>query len=421
MSEREHRKPREFFTRALTQICEKLDKQDTYEIHWKDRYLHRQCSGLLRAESLWVVGSYARGALTCGDLDLVLKLVRVEGIGGGVSRFVATAFRRAQGVRFYEGDPNVNSSGVTFPEAVQVWLPNGNWRSMIESIAINPNATRFSRPTDEFPLRVEQVYDEVEDIEALIKRRHANEIVWRLLPINPEGSSHLSSEDWEDRVLRYMSRNGKDTKKLLPHLLDYLRTHATQFHTRFSHCSNPTELHIEGTFIGLGRPRLNDELLDTAEVSRVVLFPHLSRRGPNGILELRRGTDHPMEGRARNLSVYALQTEDGTLMRECNIGQLGGECERIDLFATIQNAQEYAADIQEDHDSELLPILLTGTALLETFSYADAIDIHKANGGIHTLALTHMGRVVIGEDGDAIEVASVTDVFEILTELSHRS
>src|SRR6185312_11803253 len=136
MAESEERKPREFYTRALIRICEKLESQDTYELHWKDRYLHRQCRGTLRAESLWVVGSYARGASTCGDLDLVLKLSLVDGVHAGHAQFVSKALRRSSGVRYYGGDPSANSSGVSFPEAVHIWSKGFDWRGAIDSIAV---------------------------------------------------------------------------------------------------------------------------------------------------------------------------------------------------------------------------------------------------------------------------------------------
>jgi hypothetical protein len=57
MTAGEQRQPRESYTRTLMRICEKLDSQDTYELDWKDRLLHRRWRSLMRADSLWVVGS----------------------------------------------------------------------------------------------------------------------------------------------------------------------------------------------------------------------------------------------------------------------------------------------------------------------------------------------------------------------------
>ena len=122
MSAEERRQPRARFTRALRRICERLDAQDTHEVTWTERmFPGEMLRGVMRAESLWVVGSYARGAPLCGDLDLVLKLVCVEGERAPLKKFVSKAVSRLPGVRWYSGDPEENSSGVSFPEAVHIW------------------------------------------------------------------------------------------------------------------------------------------------------------------------------------------------------------------------------------------------------------------------------------------------------------
>jgi hypothetical protein len=278
MNEREQRKPREFFTRALVRICEKLDAQDTYALAWKDRFLRRRWNGVMRAESLWVVGSYARGAPSCGDLDLVMKLTRVEGVHADISRFVSAALPRVPGVRHYAGDPQENSSGVAFPEAVHIWSAGSNWRSAIESIVIDPSAGRFSRPTDELPLRPEQLHAELDDVERLLRRHASGEVEWRFLATDPKREPMGEAPEWETKILRYMHRAGQNTRRLLPYVVEYLRTNSAPFYSRLSNDSNTTELQVEGIFIGLGRPRLNDELLDNITVCRVVLFL-ISRAG----------------------------------------------------------------------------------------------------------------------------------------------
>src|SRR5690606_34847941 len=92
MSAEERRQPRARFTRALRRICERLDAQDTHEVTWTERmFPGEMLRGVMRAETLWVVGSYARGAPLCGDLDLVLKLVCVEGERAPLKKFVSKA------------------------------------------------------------------------------------------------------------------------------------------------------------------------------------------------------------------------------------------------------------------------------------------------------------------------------------------
>lgn len=79
----ENRAPREKFTKTLTRICARLDVQATFDIEDNDELSRRLvASGHMTREqvrerveiaTLWVVGSYARGALTCGDLDIVIQ------------------------------------------------------------------------------------------------------------------------------------------------------------------------------------------------------------------------------------------------------------------------------------------------------------------------------------------------------------
>lgn len=85
----ENRTPREKFTKALSRICGRLDDQASFEIEDR-RALARTLvsTGGLKQEDarerveitkLWVVGSYARGVLTCGDLDVLIQTRRCDG------------------------------------------------------------------------------------------------------------------------------------------------------------------------------------------------------------------------------------------------------------------------------------------------------------------------------------------------------
>ena len=50
------------FTRTLEKICSRLDKKSAAHLDWKDDFLDKHMSADIEALSLWVVGSYARGA-----------------------------------------------------------------------------------------------------------------------------------------------------------------------------------------------------------------------------------------------------------------------------------------------------------------------------------------------------------------------
>jgi hypothetical protein len=177
----------------------------------------------------------------------------VEGVPASAARFSSKAFR-FRGVRCYGGDPNENTSGVHFPEAIHIWSKDVNWRRAIESIPIDPSVGRFARPSDEIPLRLEQLYDDLESTERVIKRRMAGEISWRFVPIDP--AEHIAldtSDDWEHKLTRLFSFSGKATQKLLPYLLRYLRENCSPPRSRAQHESTDNELQFEGTFVTMGR------------------------------------------------------------------------------------------------------------------------------------------------------------------------
>jgi hypothetical protein len=71
--------PRERFTRALVRLCERLDANPvlTYDYQTSSKELWTlQVRGPIRARvvALYAFGSWARGAIDCGDLDLAAHL-----------------------------------------------------------------------------------------------------------------------------------------------------------------------------------------------------------------------------------------------------------------------------------------------------------------------------------------------------------
>src|SRR5690606_22542163 len=399
MSAEERRQPRARFTRALRRICERLDAQNTHEVTWTERIFPGEIlRGVMRAESLWVVGSYARGAPLCGDLDLVLKLVCVEGERAPLKKFVSKAVSRLPGVRWYSGDPEENSSGVSFPEAVHIWSKGKSWQAAFAGIREETSAGRFARSTDDIPLRGEQLHADVGDLEEVLQRRSAGEIQWRFLPVDTSLDPLPHPTDVETEILARL-RYGKRTRQLLPYLLRYFRDHALPLCSRYSRPSGSAELELEGVYIAMGRPRIAHDQLDTLQFSRAVLMPHLSRRGPNGIWELQRGANHPFEKRLRDIGVYIVKTGSGAPDRVQCVNRWS-EGELLELFATEELARKHALEQQRERGcSGLQPAYIHGTELLEILSYADAFELHTKDGACTLHCLTHMGRVVFGEEG----------------------
>ncbi|MHC8305491.1 hypothetical protein [Pseudomonas sp. PB3P13] len=93
--------PRELFTKKLVRICQRLDEASSRVTH--KNFLYKAVTSQLEITSLGVVGSYARGAMTCGDLDLVLEYKLIEGNHPAPSTLTKTFFGFHQYVRYYFG------------------------------------------------------------------------------------------------------------------------------------------------------------------------------------------------------------------------------------------------------------------------------------------------------------------------------
>jgi hypothetical protein len=119
----EVRPRRETFTKKLERICKLLDPRHEVDFEMNGRYQRESWKVRGKLKTLWAAGSYARGALTCGDLDLIadIEVVRDDGTIRQVER---DAVRELLGsiplVRVYRGTPEANSSRVAMPDAVAV-------------------------------------------------------------------------------------------------------------------------------------------------------------------------------------------------------------------------------------------------------------------------------------------------------------
>jgi hypothetical protein len=392
-------------------MCERLDTQSGFTVSRYDRFLRRKLTSQIAICDLWVVGSYARGASECGDLD-VLIFVKCDVSRPYPHEIAKEAFGRLVDVRFYVGTPQENSSGVPFPEAVHLWGNGVDWRSAIASIKEDPTATRFSRPTDAIPLRSEQLYAEADSLEEVVGLEQQGLLAWQFLPygVMPHGPA-LS--DPEERLGRIARSWGAKTRELLPFLLAYIRQCVMPL-TRVEQESGVRELDIGGMLIGLGRPQLPYRLLDELIYSRIALFPHQSRRGPNGIWELRRGKRHPIELAAADLGAYVEVDESNVL---CNYVYVGGagypEGPGIDLFVAEERARETLDEMDRPWPTALRHI--RGSELLDLISCADVVDIYHGEEEMTTIPLRRPGAAARA-DGGKVDLADTDSALATLRE-----
>jgi hypothetical protein len=221
---KERRRSRESFTSTLARLCERLSAAPEVEFTWNDTLLHETQRSRVRALRLWVAGSYARGSLDCGDLDLVVELKIIAGPHPFLRPLRRALFGHAPDVRFYEGTPEENSSRVAFPEARLVWSAKGlDWRAAIEAIEPDPEAARFARPGDRVPLRAEQLGADSKQLEKLVKLHETGLLSWDFVPIgNSVGPAYEADPDEVSILARLEEGFGKQTLQIMPHVVAHL-------------------------------------------------------------------------------------------------------------------------------------------------------------------------------------------------------
>ena len=137
-AELEVRTPRAAFTRRLARLCERVDEASEVDVNFNPFFSGRgdQRTRRVKLQRLWAVGSYARGAPTCGDLDLVFEFTTSGGPPFPSDRDTRRAlFGAPPDIRFYAGTPERNSSLVRMDGARLVWSgPGCDWRKALASI-----------------------------------------------------------------------------------------------------------------------------------------------------------------------------------------------------------------------------------------------------------------------------------------------
>jgi len=153
-------------------------------------------------KKLWVFGSYARGALECGDLDLAIEIDRPDHSWyeeNGIMVIYPECYhkfwqlmrdslkKRGERIEILTGNPAKDEEEGWHKDAILIWdedSPN-RWRSAITSIKPDPNAGRFTRDVN-------------------LKRTGTSLIVW---------------ENFQELVSKqYLTMTVVDMKSLQPHM-----------------------------------------------------------------------------------------------------------------------------------------------------------------------------------------------------------
>lgn len=394
------------FTKVLQEMCAALDHSSRKSVSWKSHYSDEIFNSEVEVLSLWVAGSYSRGALECGDLDLVMEYTSGQPRSPSIQMVRRAFFKNYQRVGIFEGTPSDNDSGIELSGTILVWQGKGfDWQTAIANIKEDPHAGHHSRKSDAIPLRPLQLGMHIEDVEALVDMQEKEQIGWQFTPIAELSLKEPKDED-EVYLKRLMSFAGLKTQKLFPYLLAYFKTQEVQPHIVLRHDFTKNRYAINGAQILVGNPIVPIQLLDEVTTSELVILPHLSRRGPNGVWSIVRGQNHPLTLASSQFYGYCFADESNkpsiTIMAKDILCPAWRAARILELFSTEEEAERFAEELAEDEIYYSKIIKVQGKALLNLISYLDVVRIDNTQ-----FALTYTGRNMSME-------SEITSTYELL-------
>ena len=155
------------------------------------------------------------------------------------------------------------------------------------------------------PFRPQQLSGDSKDIEHLVRLRSQEIIRWRFTPFGDLTGLHPLSEDEQDFTDIVHGYFGKRSQRLTPHVIAYLRSSGRRNSYARAQFTK-TSFEIDGIQVNVGRPLAATHELDWLTTSDLLLVPHISQAGPNGIWHIERGEWHPFVLTAEKLRTWTL-------------------------------------------------------------------------------------------------------------------
>ena len=270
------------FRATLARIADRIDREPYHTAKWTDRlvYCGRRMQCRFRVRSLWVAGSYARGASTCGDLGLIADVAVESAPHPGETAIARALVKGSPDLRLYVGTPEKNHSGMAFPEARLVWSETEpDWRTALAAIGEDPGASRFSRRGDALKFRSERLSDWVPQdgekrsgLERLVDLRDNSVITWTF--------TDASTIDQDEATWRSDAREystwiepfvGKKTHRAMKEAVGHLQREDARIDwTRRRRRHDGLHFTVDGIEIRIGRPSIGLTALETVDRSALV-------------------------------------------------------------------------------------------------------------------------------------------------------
>ena len=162
----------------------------------------------------------------------------------------------------------------------------------------------------------------------------------------------------------------------------------------------------------VGHPAVPIAMLDSVTTSELLIVPHISKGGPNGIWHIERGDRHPLVLAASQWATWCHVNDDGQPSFFCTPGHDvlhidSHSAHGADLFTSIDGATAFADHINEDNEPKLAVKSLTTRELLSCLSRVDIACINQAN-----FAVNHRGQSALG----CKKIASTPELLQALTQ-----
>jgi hypothetical protein len=399
MAADEKRYPREVFTKKLQRLCERLDEGAERTVLFND-FLDRDASTRVRISSLWVVGSYARGALICGDLDVVIEYQCVEGFEPPTKTLTKTFFGSIPYVSYFFGRPEHSTAGVVFEDVVLIWSgPGCDFRTSIASIELSTDAGRAPRETDSIPLRPDQLNASPEQLQEFAALEKSGIIEWEFAPFGLGDLVPIASEDIQESELRLMRSTpsmGQKTQKLIPAIIRMIRNFEP-FGVWHSYGSDRGKLGCGGTALHIGRPAIPWRMFEDINTRQIALVPHISAKGPNGAWLIRRGAKHPDVNILAGRHAFYLLSEGTPIVWEDWTKSQFRPAMLLELFTNLK-AANHAARGWQDEDDPVTVGRADGSELLMLFGLGDVIEIKD-----NRYAVTYSGTYLLESERATVD------------------
>jgi hypothetical protein len=245
------------------------------------------------------------------------------------------------------------------------------------------------------PFGSKQLQCSPQDRKRLLVLEHQQIIRWTFTAFKPAVSLGPLSDDEEALSYPMLVHGGPKGLALLHHLIDYLR-HAggwTKPYLRAGATKN--RLRIGGAMVLIGRTQVPFDELDSLTTSELLIVPYLCAKGPNGVWQIERGDMHPLVLAVAHLKVCTLAGQDGQPDFYIHLGKddhiEASSARGVDLFTTLQAAQDWVNQCKADGEPELDILELEPRELLSCLARADVVSID-----LKDYAVSQRGKVALG-------------------------